>query len=142
MVSVWGTWLHFDVDDHADGCAKWVDQRPKGKREPIRAQYGDGHSMWLNNKIACSCGAGPIIYQGSHILPSDDDERGGSFEIGAIDTFIRRDGGYTEVGEETDRVHPWLRLCVNSETLVLDLAQVTALHATLTTWLERVEITE
>lgn len=78
----------------------------------------------------------PIYYQGSHILPTDEDRRDGSVDVAAIPGFIQRDGRDLD-DEDGETVWPWLRLSVNHETVVLDRKQVVGLHNTLTEWLKR-----
>lgn len=66
----------------------------------------------------------PIVYQGSHVLPADTDERGGGVEIAHVPG---RYNGW----------HPWLRLTVYDDTvganatIVLTEPQVRLLHAAL-----------
>lgn len=91
----------------------------------------------------------PIVYQGSHILPSDEDRRGGAVDLAAVPAHISREG--RESGP-----HDWMRLsvyCEQSDTqyqgkplsgagravVVLDRDQVKALRDTMTEWLEREE---
>lgn len=83
----------------------------------------------------------PIVYQGSHILPSNDDDRDGYVMLCAIPGFVERRGrpplDNSEEGE--DRVHPWLRLSVGptngQDCVVLDREQVRAVVHTLGEWL-------
>ena len=78
----------------------------------------------------------PIIYQASHIMPSDDDPRGGSVDVAGIGGFITRDG--RALCDDYGRlVWPWLRLSVNDETVILDRAQVAGMHEKLGEWLDR-----
>lgn len=95
----------------------------------------------------------PIVYQGSHVLPSDSDRRGGSVYVCAIPDHITRDG-HDDVPELT--LKDWLRLGVSSEdsdteyegkpyepggdaTVVLTRSQAERLRDTLTAWLDRKE---
>lgn len=61
------------------------------------------------------CGA-PLIYRLAHVLPSDDDPRGGSVDLGYIPGFITRDGldvdGDSDPDCENEGVWPFLRLSV------------------------------
>lgn len=55
---------------------------------------------------------GPIRYDGSHILPSRDSERGGCVDTAHIPGFITRDG-YDNAGDGEDQPWwPYLRLAV------------------------------
>lgn len=84
----------------------------------------------------------PIIYQGSHILPSDDDPRGGAVDTGWIPDHIERDG--RDDGREGPK--PWLRLGVTQAssgdadagraTVVLTREQVKRLRDDLSSWLD------
>jgi hypothetical protein len=79
----------------------------------------------------------PIIYQASHIMPTDDDPRGGSVDVAGIAGFIPRDG--RALCDDYGRlVWPWLRLSVNDQaTVILDRAQVVGMHEKLGEWLDR-----
>lgn len=94
------------------------------------------YGTWLFFDEWSEAGA-PIRYQRSHVLPSDDDPRGGSVDVGAIPGFIGAKGrppiADEAAGEEW--VHPWLRLSVDDVTAVLDRKQVERLHETLGRWL-------
>jgi hypothetical protein len=81
----------------------------------------------------------PLKYQGSHVMPTEDDHRDGSVFLCAIPAFVP----YNRAGVEDypdgveDQVLPWLRLSVNAETVLLDASQVREVHETLGQWLER-----
>lgn len=89
----------------------------------------------------------PIIYQGSHVLPSHDDPRGGSVSLALIPPHITRDGR----DDRTEGEGPWpfLRLDVSSHsttnhggclaTVVLTDQQVLRLRDALTKWLLQAE---
>ena len=93
----------------------------------------------------------PIVYEGSHVLPSDNDRRGGSVEVAAIPHHITRDG---RDDASEGALKDWLRLSVDSldsiktykdapyvsggsATVVLTRNQVERLRDTLTAWLGR-----
>lgn len=137
-MSIYGTTVTFDAHEHADDCAKWT---------PIIDQIGtrldnDGGQFVLSHDVACSCAAGPIRYLGSHVLPSNTDERGGSFAVGELAGFITRDGR-DDGPEEDDDAWPWLRVTIREagaedcQDVVLDRAQVTELRDYLSSWLDR-----
>lgn len=79
----------------------------------------------------------PWIFQGSHILPSVADKRGGVFGINAIPNHVTREG--REDGGPG--LHDWLQVFASDGhsdvDLVLNRAQVIALRRTLTRWLNR-----
>jgi hypothetical protein len=77
----------------------------------------------------------PIRYQGSHVLPTDDDDREGMVLLCAIPAFIPHNLAGEDYPDELDEVLPWLRLTVNQEAVVLDRDQVRQMHAMLADWL-------
>lgn len=96
----------------------------------------------------------PIVYEGSHVLPSDDDRRGGCVDLAVIPPHIER-GGCDDAPREDGRVFPWLRLGVSAEpseleyegkpytpgghvTVILTRSQVTRLRDSLDDWLRGV----
>lgn len=84
---------------------------------------------------------GPLLYQGSHVLPSRSDAHGGSVDLGAIPAFITRNG--RDTGPENG-YHPWLRISVDTvngqgATVVLSKGQATALRNALSEWLRSTE---
>lgn len=123
--------LHAPNDLHADTCAVWR-ERPD---DP-------GVLEWSGEPCDCGLPEAPIVYQGSHVLPSDDDERGGHVDIAAIPGHIDRAGRPpTNPDDEFTPYHPWLRLSVwevveGSATVVLDRRGVELLYRTLGEWLE------
>jgi hypothetical protein len=101
-------------------------------------------------------GAAPIVYGGSHILPSDQAPRAGRLDLAHIPGFISRtDRPALHEGEEADwPYHPWLRIGLESTDpdwpedarryvdAVLDREQVAGLHAYFGQWLERTAPTQ
>ncbi|MDG4792104.1 hypothetical protein O7626_40530 [Micromonospora sp. WMMD1102] len=79
----------------------------------------------------------PILYQGSHVLPADNDARDGVLLLCQIPGHISRDGRDLSDGDRT--VWPWLRLSLHGPggdaTVVLDREQVERIHAYLGDWL-------
>jgi hypothetical protein len=84
----------------------------------------------------------PIIYQGSHILPDEDnDPRGGSVDLALVPQHITRDGR-----DNGDTPWPYLRLGVDaadstyggggSATVVLTQRQARRLRDALSQWLK------
>lgn len=128
-MSVWGTIWAADGDDHANDCGRW---KPLGKTAP------HNWSFELDETRPCTCGQpdSPIVYRGSHILPSAEDPRGGSVQLAAIPPHISRDG--RDDGPD-DGVTPWpfLRLSVGQEDAVLDEAQARQLRDALDGWLRQ-----
>lgn len=88
----------------------------------------------------------PYVYRESHVLPTRDDPRGGSVDLGSIPAFLTRDG-YDD-GADDGACWPYLRVSVRAaerpdgaveDTVVLDRRQVVALRDELTGWLARVD---
>lgn len=93
----------------------------------------------------------PIVYRGSHILPSDEDDRGGLLMLALIPSFISRTG---DDGPEDEAPLPWLRLSVaarivtrqdvqpgemvgtapDMQDVLLDASQVREVRDALTGW--------
>jgi hypothetical protein len=80
----------------------------------------------------------PLVYQGSHILPSEDDRRGGHIGLAQIPSHITRDG---RDDTPTDgRPWPWLRLHLvdwpedEAPCLLLNPTQARHLAHLLTDW--------
>jgi hypothetical protein len=143
-VSIYASSLGFDAAEHADSCAKW---------KKTEAALGDGADMelfetgdrfWLDADTACTCAAGPILYRGSHILPSAEDARGGCLDLAEIPGHITRDG---RDDGPTDDDTPWPYLRASMGGLidgvptyldcVLDRALVAELSEYLVVWLDR-----
>jgi hypothetical protein len=95
----------------------------------------------------------PIIYQGSHAVPTEEGLRGGSVDLALIPSHITRDG--RDDNPEDGRPWPYLRLGVHScdsdtlyegkpyvdggdATVVLTLRQATRLRDALSGWLSEV----
>lgn len=78
----------------------------------------------------------PYHYQGSHLLPHDDDERAGDIQLAEIPSHITRD----ERDDQPEDMHPWpwLRLSVDTQDsaadVILDVAQARYLAGQLTAW--------
>ncbi|MGW1468276.1 hypothetical protein ACWCPT_28470 [Streptomyces sp. NPDC002308] len=99
--------------------------------------------------------AAPVVYQGSHVNPSDDDPRAGRLEIAAIPNHCHPDVRFRDpLGSVDDPADAhglpveFLRLSVDQPTdvrpdgdavgratVILDRAQVEHLHSTLAEWL-------
>lgn len=136
-VSIYATSLVFDATDHAIECARWVTCECN---DPFahRQFTAGGWKHWRHDEhAACTCKAGPIGYQASHILPSDEDPRAGTFDLSHIPGFISHAGRPPINDDDEDYpAHPWLRIGLNRETVVLDRAQVIEVRDYLTAWLE------
>lgn len=130
-MSIYATWLSLGDDEHEDGCAVYVEDPP-------------GSDCFEFSGRPCSCGTprAPIVYEGSHVLPSPGDRRGGYIDVAAIPNHIERDGRDDD-GEGA--LKDWLRLTVGNPPsastgdacVVLDRPLVVELRDTLTAWLER-----
>lgn len=83
------------------------------------------------------CGP-PWKYQGSHVLPAEDDPRGGNISLALIPSHISRDGRDDQPEDGTP--WPWLRVSVDPDdrtcgsTVVIDPAQARHLAGLLTEW--------
>lgn len=122
-MSIYGT--IFDLgNDHARRC-----QRVRRIKTGLYAQ---------DDSKPCSCGASPVIYEGSHVLPSKRSKRGGTISLGAIPSCITRDG---RDDAPEGNWWPWLRLSVDgvgeeTDTVLLTADQVEQLRNALTCWLD------
>lgn len=79
----------------------------------------------------------PYAYQGSHILPAEDDLRDGIVQLAEVPSHITRDGRDDQ--PEDGRPWPWLRLSVNQADAVLHARQVREVWESMGAWLEQVE---
>lgn len=120
-MSVWGT-IYEAPADHTDTCAVWVEVAER-TRERVR-----------NQACTCGCPAAPIIYRGSHILPSEDSQRGGHVSLAEVPGRITRDGR-DDGPDDRYGVWPWLRLSVGQEDAVLDEQLAGSLYRALGDWL-------
>src|SRR5438128_5499828 len=93
-MSIYGSTLSFTDSGHDDDCAFYVEVEP---------------NVFDFSGKPCTCGTpwAPIVYEGSHVLPSDDARRGGEFSLAAIPDHIEREG--REAGP-----HPWLRVSMHT----------------------------
>ncbi|MFD9721077.1 hypothetical protein [Streptomyces sp. NPDC059076] len=82
----------------------------------------------------------PWIYQGSHILPTTQDPRGGDIDLAVIPSHITRDGRDDQPDDGAP--WPWLRFTLDTgstaATAVLDPAQARDLAAQMTAWADTV----
>lgn len=135
-MSIYASVIHFDADDHADHCARWVPCTREEAQTAGRAAFADDKHWRYDRAQPCTCQAGPLRYQGSHVLPSDDDPRAGCVEVGMIPGFIEREGRELIGATEDDHpCWPWLRLSVSEGTAVLTRTQVQEIRDYLDHWL-------
>lgn len=121
--------------EHGDDCSIW-EQEP-GQEPGCFAPTG-----------TCDCGLPlqPFVYQGSHVLPGDDDRRGGYIGLADIPDHIERDGrtppfdflrvDMANVPSDT-RFKGREYVEGGSSVIVLNRPQVEALRDSLNSWLER-----
>jgi ADP-ribose pyrophosphatase YjhB (NUDIX family) len=135
-VSIYGTGWCVDSTDHDDTCPRWDKTATRDEAErAVPMAYGADGRYWVLRDGTCQCG--PLVYQGSHVLPSDEDPRGGTASIGFIPGFIgATDRPALNTDGEDTPYHPWLRLSVNQADVVLTRTQVAGLHEWLTWWLD------
>lgn len=81
----------------------------------------------------------PYAYQGSHVLPAEDDPRDEEWavQLAKIPAHITREGR----DDQPEDGRPWLRLSIHSEDALLNRAQVAEAHAALGKWLEQTKET-
>ena len=81
------------------------------------------------------CGP-PWIYQGSHILAAEEDQRGGAVGLALVPSHITRDGRDDQPADETP--WPWLRLSIDTDdghaATLLNPGQARHLATQLTDW--------
>ena len=86
------------------------------------------------------CGP-PWVYQGSHILPDEDDPRGGSIGLALIPGHITRDGRDDQPDDAVP--WPWLRVSIdtpgNEPVGLVNPAQARYLAGCLIDWADDVE---
>jgi hypothetical protein len=141
-MSIYATWLSIEDQRQtaADFAAHGINYGVIGEDGPLD----------IETDLSPEDYDAPIVYEGSHVLPSDDARRGGSIDVAAIPDFIERDGRDDAQGTG---LKDWLRLSVDSEdsieqyegkpyvqggraVVVLTRQQVERLRDTLTEWLE------
>lgn len=119
-MSVWATFWSAD-DEHARACAVW---------ESI-----SDHAVKIGNgPCTCRLRDAPIAYQGSHVLPDEDDQRGGYVGLALVPSHITRDGRDDQ--PDDGQPYPFVRLSVGQEDAVLDEQQAAAMHQALGEWLK------
>jgi hypothetical protein len=132
-VSIYGTRLSLSNDEHEDGCAIWVEVEP-------------GCFEHSGNPCDCGIPRAPLVYEGSHVLPGDDDRRGGGIDVAEIPNHIEREGReppfdylrlsvYNLPSIETYKGKPYV--AAGNAAVVLDRLLVEELRDTLTAWLDR-----
>lgn len=115
-MSVYASWPA-PCEDHPSTCAVYVETSP-------------GVFDWSGKPCDCGLVDAPIVYQGSHVMPSDDDPRGGGVDIASIPAFVRN-------GADPDAEGwlPWLRFGINEGVVILDRRGVELVHRSLGEWL-------
>ena len=156
-ISIYATWLTIADDEHEHSCAKY---KLLGEF-PVNEAWGDDWAMVTNGPpgkrlvyartdASCTCGnPAPLVYQGSHVSPAEDQPRGGSLSVAAIPNHCHPSvrGSGTDEGPPVE----FLRVDVSEDrstfhgmnpgyaTVVLERAQVEKLRDCLTQWLESEE---
>lgn len=141
-MSVWCTILAFAADDHdVDRCARWVPCTQAEAEVAGRVAYGEDARWRYDGARPCTCAAGPLAYQQSHVVPSLDGPRAGSFDLAAVAPHIGQRGDY-DAGRDEDGTHlPYLRIGLRGcpdepDVVVLDRDQVRELHGQLDWFLD------
>lgn len=150
-VSIYASGLvEFNDNDHAFAkgdhswrgkrCAKW---KPCKATDDWDMATTTNRHYRLDPDLACTCRCGPILYQGSHVLPSDDDQRCGDVDLSTVPGFISREPDRPALSDWDQPYHPWLRLTVDDHieggravTVVLDRWQAEQMRDGLNFWLE------
>lgn len=132
-MSIYGTFLSIEDQRQAAAALK-----ARGIDYGVIDEQGEVEDL---NTLPAEMLDAPIRYQGSHILPSERDERGGSVELASIGGFVEREGRENEKPHD-DSLWPYVRLDVSDEdgvaAVVLTAEQAKRLHRGLGEWLERI----
>lgn len=132
-MSIWCTILDFHADDHAEDCGRWVACSREEADASGRGMYG-GDSGWrYDDSLTCTCAAGPLAYQESHVLPLPEHPRDGRFDLGSVASLI---GPNREYRDEYGTHLPYLRVSLRGsdaepDTVLLDRKQATELRDSL-----------
>jgi len=143
-VSIYGTWL--TIED----ARLWAEEMADAGIEA--GIINDGGPVDDFEALDPDHLDAPIVYEGSHILPSNEDRRGGSVEVAAIPNHIER---HDRPELPDGALKDWLRLGVTSKDgseqredgrpyqeggdamVILHRRHVERLRDCLTNWLER-----
>lgn len=132
-MSIYGTF--FSIEDERQTAAEL---KAKGMDYGVIDEQGEVEDL---NDLPSDMLDAPITYQGSHVLPSESDERGGSVELASIGGFVERSGREAERPDD-DSLWPYVRLDVSDKdgvaAVVLTGEQAKRLHGALGEWLERI----
>ena len=128
-MSIFASLATLSDDQHSDECARW-DKRESG-----------GGEIWELSDRSCDCGQldAPLVYQGSHILPTELDERGGYVDIALIPAHVRYWRENPDAPSETEPEsppEPFLRFGVNESRVILTRHHVEGIVRELQWWLE------
>lgn len=137
-MSIWCTILGFHADDHADDCGRWVPCTRDEADASGRGMYGNDRFWRYDSALPCTCAAGPLAYQRSHVVPLPEHPREGRFDLASVASHIGPDHEYRDDPDETHL--PYLRVSLRGsdaepDTVVLDRTQVRKLHAATGHWL-------
>lgn len=133
-MSIWSTTLDFAADDHDPSCDRWVPCTREEAEEAGHWMGGGGQYARHDPTRPCTCGAGPLAYQRSHVLPRADHPRAGYLDLASVAFHIGPDGRYDEQRDMDDHHHlPFLRLSARGsdeepDTVVLDRRQAQELR--------------
>lgn len=159
-MSIFATALSLDAAGHNERCTRWA-LLAGDDPDPGRMLLCDDKRYRYDDARPCTCSAGPLRYDASHLLPEPDGQRAGFVSLCEIPGFISRPGRELCGDDDEcpkpatqccDRVWPYLRLWVwdgrvresgsdfTGCPVLLDRDQVEQVHAYLGRWLERAAI--
>jgi hypothetical protein len=157
-LSIYATYLTLSDEEHKPSCAKY---RLLGEYPLSEAFTVEGGALYVTAgdlervyarvpDASCTCGnPAPLVYQGSHVSPAQDQPRGGALSLAAIPNHCHPSvrGSGAEDGPPVE----FLRVDIAEDeatyhgmnpgyaTVVLERAQVEKVRDCLTRWLESEE---
>lgn len=142
-MSIYSTWLSIDDESHEVDCDTWQEVTKEVARNSGSYMSTYNNKYFVRVDRPCTCQSnGPIIYQGSHVNPSEDDPRGGVVHVSAIPNHCHPDArGTDDPGKPVE----FLRVGVEpgdpdqGNMVVLTRGQVKKLRNILDQWLTEKE---
>lgn len=109
-MSIWCPMWDVSDDEHDVSCARMI----KIGRDAYE----------IRRDVDCTCGAGPIAYQASHLNPEVDHRRAGTVYVSYIPDHVY------------GRRMPYLRVIVNQSAVVIEHKDALALREALARWID------